>query len=446
MRILHVPYTYFPDPCGGTEVYVRGLVRELARVGYGSAVAAPAPVASTYVADGIDVYRFATDLRPRRDLAYGMPDEIAADGFCDIVSRVRPQLVHLHARTSAVSERLADIAHMAGAKVVVTYHTPTVSCARGTMLLYGTEPCDGTLHAHRCAACLLTSHGVPKAVAAGIARVVGPFSAVAARHVRHGRTLAAVAVPGYLAAAQERFHVLMRTADHVVAVCQWVFDVLQRNGVPAAKLTLSRQGVDAVPTAGVRGSERSPDGPLRLAYFGRVDHAKGPDLLVDALLQHPEVLARLDIYAVRQGDNNSPFERLTARVSGDARISIRNALPADAVVTRMAEYDMIAVPSRWLETGPLVVLEAFAAGVPVLGARLGGIAELVRDGIDGVLVPSDDVGAWSREIAAVSADRGRIEVLRRGIQPPRTMRDVARDMAGIYARVLAQSHMPASAD
>ena len=41
---------------------------------------------------------------------------------------------------------------------------------------------------------------------------------------------------------------------------------------------------------------------------------------------------------------------------------------------------------------------------------------------------------------------GRIEVLRRGIQPPRTMRDVARDMAGIYARVLAQSHMPASAD
>ena len=100
---------------------------------------------------------------------------------------------------------------------------------------------------------------------------------------------------------------------------------------------------------------------------------------------------------------------------------------------------MIAVPSRGLETGPLVVLEAFAAGVPVLGSNLGGIAELVRDGVDGALVALDDVGAWAQAISDLSADRERIEKLRQGIQPPRTMRAVAAEMAVIYERLLTSA-------
>ena len=57
----------------------------------------------------------------------------------------------------------------------------------------------------------------------------------------------------------------------------------------------------------------------------------------------------------------------------------------------LSRIDVLAVPSQWLETGPLVVLEAFAAGTPVIGSDLGGIRELVSDGRDGLLVPHDDV-------------------------------------------------------
>ena len=129
-RILHVPYTYFPDPCGGTEVYVRDLAQRLSALGYVNAVAAPAAASATYEHAGLQVYRFATDLRPRLDLAYGLPDDIAAEGFRTIIAQARPDIVHLHARTSAVSERLVDIGHAAGARVIFTYHTPTASCAR----------------------------------------------------------------------------------------------------------------------------------------------------------------------------------------------------------------------------------------------------------------------------------------------------------------------------
>ena len=77
--------------------------------------------------------------------------------------------------------------------------------------------------------------------------------------------------------------------------------------------------------------------------------------------------------------------------------------------------------------------------MPVLGANLGGIAELVRDGIDGVLVAADDVGAWAEAIAGLSADRERIEKLRQGVRPPRTMRAVAAEMAVIYERLLTSA-------
>jgi glycosyltransferase involved in cell wall biosynthesis len=101
----------------------------------------------------------------------------------------------------------------------------------------------------------------------------------------------------------------------------------------------------------------------------------------------------------------------------------------------MAVYDLVAVPSLGMETGPLVVLEAQAAGVPVLGANRGGIAELVRDGVDGVLVAPADRSAWTRALLDLAASSERLASLRAHIAPPRTMRAVGEDMARIYRRL-----------
>ena len=129
---------------------------------------------------------------------------------------------------------------------------------------------------------------------------------------------------------------------------------------------------------------------------------------------------------------------LATQVQEDPRLTLRTAVAPEKVVSLMADYDLIAVPSRWLETGPLVVLEAFAAGVPVLGANLGGIAELVRDGVDGVLVAMDDPAAWAAAIGRLAQDRQVVGALRARVEPPRTMDAVADDMVALYAKVLAR--------
>ena len=224
----------------------------------------------------------------------------------------------------------------------------------------------------------------------------------------------------------------------MVAVSQWVRDVLKRNTVPVAKITLSRQGIDAAAQA-PRPKMREPTEPLKIAYFGRIDQGKGPDLLARALKMIPEVFVQVDIFAIRQATGPDRVHNwLAVQAQRDPRLSLRTPVAPDKVIDIMADYDLIAVPSRLLETGPLVALEAFAAGVPVLGANLGGIAEVVRDGVDGILVAPDDAAAWAATIKRLANNRHVLDALRSCIVPPRTMDAAATDMATLYARILSR--------
>jgi glycosyltransferase involved in cell wall biosynthesis len=431
--VLHVPYTFFPDASGGAEVYVQSLAMRLGGLGWASEIAAPAAVSSHYVHEGLGVHRFAIDPAPRRDYAYGAPDPVAAEGFSEILDRLKPEVVHLHARTAAVSDALAGAAKASGAKVVFTFHTPTVSCARGTMMHLGQRACDGRLDGRRCTACLLEKHGAPPAIRTVLGGLPESLGNALAGLDPSGRAATALRMKGLIGAAHRRFGRLMDLADRVVAPCDWAMAVLQRNGVAPPKLVLCRQGVAEAgrPPLGPAEAGRTDD-RLRVGWFGRLDPDKGADLLVSALALAPEARLSLDLFGVRQPGSEAYADRLAAAVATDERITLHPALQPAAAREAMQRCDVVAVPSRALETGPLVVLEAFAAGAPVIGSRTGGVAELVRDGAEGLLLPVDDPAAWARALADLARSPEALDRLRAGVRPPRTMDDVARDMATLY--------------
>jgi glycosyltransferase involved in cell wall biosynthesis len=433
--VLHVPFGYFPDPVGGTEIYVAGLVAALRAHGLEGGVAAPGESNAVYVHDQVPVFRFARAASPTFASAYGAPDEDAALSFRAVLAQVRPSIVHLHARTAAVSDRLVDAAREHGAKVVFTYHTPTVSCVRGSMVQLGRTICDGKLDVRRCTACMLQKHGVPPVVRDALASTPQVLGEALGRTGLSGGAFTALRMSALVDASHRHFGSLIQKTDRVVAVCRWVADVLRVNGVPESKLALCRQGLPCHWAAGEWGTPRAAperDGALRLGYFGRLDPHKGIDLLIEALRRAPQAKVRLAIYGVLQPGSEAYAAQLINAAAADHRISMKAALPSSMVVDAMRGCDFVVVPSRWLETGPLVVLESFAAGTPVLGTRLGGIAELVTDGVDGMLVAPDDPAAWSIAIAELAGNTDRVSRLRSGVRPPRTMDDVAREMAALY--------------
>ena len=436
MKVLHLPFTYYPDPVGGTEVYVSALASSLTRHGIESVIAAPSSDAAStrYEHDGVLVFRYPNEPNGDIEAAYGKPDAVASQAIDEIIEEIEPDVVHMHALTSAVSVDALRAARRRGIATVFTYHTPAVSCTRGTLLYNGSEICDGALIATRCSACMLDRSGVPPLARELLARTPKRMQMLAHRMLPIRRVETALRIPQLT----EMRHALVREtlaeADVIVAVCEWVRDVLLRVGADARRVVLSRQGTarrQLQPRI-----TRKAALPLKLAFVGRLDATKGLHVVLDAIANVPGIPISLDVYGVAQGESGERYlEEARARVKGDARVRFRRPLDHQDVVPTLSGYDATVVPSQWLETGPLVVLESFGAGTPVIGSQLGGIEELVRNGWDGILVKHDDVSAWSDLFTRLVRSPAVLHELRANVAPPRTMDDVAKDMAALYESI-----------
>lgn len=432
MRVLQVPFTFYPDAMGGTEIYVAALAQALTGRGIETVIAAPATTNATHSYHTLPIYRYAVG-HPTLTELYGEGDPTAAATFGAVLERVAPDIVHLHAHTSAVSLLALRTAKQRGMKVVFTYHTPTVSCGRGTMMLFGETPCDGVLDRQRCAACTAHAQGLARSASTAIGWLPPRVGKLIATRGKSGGLWTALQMSHLIELKHHTVRALLEEADRVVAVCTWIRELLRRNGVPDEKVILSRQGLpyDGKPKAE---GGKPADGTIRLAFLGRLDPVKGIEIAIQAVRCLNSALPlQLDIYGVAQGSNGTTYQQhLETLVAGDKRIRFCTPISAEQVVSVLRGYDALLVPSTWLETGPLVVLEAFAAGIPVMGSHLGGIAELVTDGVDGMVCAAGDVEAWSQAIMQFVQDESLRRRLTMGIRPPRTTAQVADEMVALY--------------
>jgi glycosyltransferase involved in cell wall biosynthesis len=438
LKVIQVPFGFYPDPVGGTEVYVEALSQNLQAQGVEVVVAAPGNQNHRYEHHQLPVYRFATsDVTDLRDL-YGAGDEVAVQEFSKILDQEQPDLVHLHALTRGVSLRLVQAAKQRNVPVIFTYHTPTVSCQRGTLLKEGTQVCDGKLELRTCARCTLQGLGLNTIQANAIGSLSPWVGSLISTFGCQGGAWTALRMTELLSHRHKTFHQFVGTVDHVIAVCNWVRDVLIRNQVPSEKITVIRQGLchTSVPSVDQPLQERAASS-LKLVFLGRLDPTKGIHILIQTICSDPNLAVHLDIYGISQGEANDHYqETLKALVGTDSRIQFKLPISSEEIIPVLASYDLMAVPSQWLETGPMVILEAFAARVPVIGSNLGGIAELIHHGINGILVDPMSVEAWKESLKNLSQNREQLAYLRSNIVPPGCMDDVATQMLFTYHKIL----------
>ena len=434
MRVAQAVSWYLPESSGGCEIYLDGLARHLQAAGADVEVAVPmvggygrgqvrgVPVFRYPLPDAPTPAELGEDRPPRGHAAFR---GWLAGGF---------QLYHQHGFRYGCGIQQLRAAWSLGLPTVLTLHMPEAFCPRKTMMWQGARACTRGITVAGCGACLggrpawlRAVRGLPP-LAYLPARTLRPLSALGQR----GAELAsAVGLVKQIRRFRERFREMVRRVDRIVAVSRWQVAVLATNGVPPERVRLIRHGVDGVSgRSGPSGSEA-----LRLLFLGRWDAVKGVQLVVEAFRRLPAggPPVCLDIHAMASsnGDRENR-DRLSAAIEADDRICVRPAVPHDHLGAVLAAHDVLLVPSQWLETGPLVVLEALAAGLPVLGSDLGGIAEWVEDGVNGRLLPHDDAGAWAAAIVELAADPERLRRLHRGIGSVPRMEAVARHMLDLY--------------
>jgi glycosyltransferase involved in cell wall biosynthesis len=173
---------------------------------------------------------------------------------------------------------------------------------------------------------------------------------------------------------------------------------LRREGVRANKVRVVSNGVtvpNAIPP-------RAPASMTRAIVVANLRPEKGHDVLIDAMAARPE-LRRLQLDFAGDGPCRTNLEARARRRGVADRISFlgeRGDIPA-----LLDRAHLFILPSR-TEALPNSVMEAMAAGLPVIASRTGGICELIDDRVTGILVPPGDAGALADAIVRTIADPG----------------------------------------
>jgi glycosyltransferase involved in cell wall biosynthesis len=429
MRVLHVLGWYFPESLGGTEIYVREMVKRLLAAGHEASVASPDPGAITsreYQHDGATVFRFPIPRSPTRKEARGEETARGVRSLHDRFERLQPDIVHFHNLGIGLGLPELSAARLARARAFVTFHTSGLgyTCQRGTLMRNGEIVCDGVVDARRCAECVLRVRGAPPMLARGMSRLPRILADTLGR--LPGPLGTALGMTHFIDANRARQRRVYELVERCVALTAAAQRILLANGAPPDKILINRLGVSHVP----RVRHRQAIGrPLRIGYLGRFEALKGVDDLVAAAHGLP---ANIDIEVELCGPIEAARSAaLLDSVEHDPRIRIVPAVSPDAVPERLASYDVLCCPSRCLEGGPTVALEALAVGTPVIGSRIGGLAEIVQD--DGRLFGPGDRRALAALLQRMVEDpEGTVGRWRLDLPRVRSMDDVVADTLVMY--------------
>src|SRR4051794_22856768 len=385
---------------GGGTMLPRFAARELVRRGWDVTVfyaaVEPDPSGVPYaISDREDagVRLVGVHNRPHGLLDLGRPDRELDDApitaaFERVIDDFGPDVVHFH-NLHNLGAALLDVAAARGVPSYFTTHNYWLVCPRAYLLRGDNSLCGGPGDAGGdCATCV----GV------------------------HDRG----AYQDRLATIRDAFS---RSISACLAVSHGVRRTLIDQGYPADALDVVRQSVPAEQEAWERvGRDRRPgrvdDAVLTVGFFGSAYAHKGPQLLVEAA-QRVDAPIRVRIH----GEVPPRMADQLRRIDGRGVVQVCGKFAPSELPDLLASVDAAALPSLWWDCAPLVAAECLAARVPLLAPRMGGLAEAIRDEVDGLAFAGGDADGLAAQLQRLATEAGLLERLQANIEAPRGFAD-----------------------
>jgi glycosyltransferase involved in cell wall biosynthesis len=401
MRILHAIHDFLPRHRAGSEIYAFELARAQSTNHHVTVLCADYDPGRRHgqvtwrVHAGLPVVEVVNNwLCTSFEDTYRPP--LITDRLEQVLRAVQPEVVHVHNLLN-LSFDLPSLAHAHGSAVVATLHDHSLVCPSGGQRLHrADEHLCKVIDTDRCARCFLDSpfHAqisfarlsaiagstgrIYRAAAAGLRR----FPMLGHRVARRVRNTTTIEITR--AQIDERLLAARRLFDEVdlfVAPSRSMSSEFQLVGIDPSKIETSDYGF--APLARRSNGHRIAGRPLRIGYVGSLVWHKGVHVLIDAVRAFGPRDYELKIFG--SPDTFSEYSARLRTQSKGLSVQFMGAFDREHVDDVYSQIDVLVVPSLWSENSPLVIHEAYQAGVPVVGARLGGIIDLVEDGRTGCL-------------------------------------------------------------
>lgn len=382
---MHLLHDYHPQVYGGTENYVAALTKVQKSMKLKPLIVCARDAArsgpSILVPESINeipvwgVHRTGPKLRSGlKRFVRSFYDPQVDALILKLIAEQNVDIIHVH-HSAHLSLGFMDQALAQGVPVVATLHDYWFLCHRCTLFTPREGICIAPRTGLQCAKCFALDSASVKAACQTVTRAP-------AFHYR-----------------QRMLAKWLNTFRYVLIPSRFMRKLIAPAGVPAARTVDVAYGI-------VQALDLEIPYPLKekltIGYVGAVKLHKGLHYLIHALNRVPNLDLQLEIW----GDH-SVDQAYTRRLNelADSRIIFKGGFAPEAAATIMRRFDLLVVPSLWLETGPLVVLEAMQVGIPVVGFSVGGICELVTGDTMGRLVQLGDTAQLAEAISALGGVR-----------------------------------------
>ncbi len=439
MNILHCIIQYFPAYIGGTEVYTHTLAKLQQEAGHTVAVAVPyidyynpGGINKEYVYDGITVYQFLEPGHPHNHNLYlGKVKPAGLENFKELLLAFKPDVVHFHEINlgNSYSVHHLQVAASFGAKVVMTMHLSFLVCNSGVLIKKG-KPCDGVIRTHTCSACSYhTFYKIPWPLA-HVLSATAQLSTGIVNRLPKGKLKTLLSMPLVIQRKKNDLHTTLKYVQRLVAVSYWYREMLLRNGVPADKLTVIPQALPFTAMPVIDKPMAANRLPLKIIFIGRIQPQKGVDILLSAVEYFTKVEVVVDIYGRKE--DTDYYRQFETKANAMEQVRFCGILTRDELLPTIAKYDILCLPSTITEMAPLVIQEAFAAGIPVLASRVYGNKELIQHKVNGLLFDILSVNDLRQQINELVHSPQLIDSLKKHITAPFLFNAVHQQYMEVY--------------
>jgi glycosyltransferase involved in cell wall biosynthesis len=430
-RVLQVVHDFVPESMAGTEVNTAKLALDLhQRYGYEVRVfcrgwnleCEPYRLRDELV-EGLPVRRVDFGRSGTRNTWRRRDARIEA-AFCKTIDEFPPELVHVQ-HFKYLSTSLVALAAERGIPVVVSLRDFWFRCPAGTLLYHDDQLCPrepGT----GCLSCLWPDR-------LGRRRRVLPWRLLNPTQRAVYQLLGDRApLPGEvreimpsLASWADDFHVALLRAAALHAPSRFLKEQLAAFGIPHERVTVVPNGVQLAPGLA---TDKSPSQKLRFAIVG-THRLKGLHVLIEAFRGLPQGAAELRVYG-QVADQRYLAEQQQRAVG--LEVTFRGTYRQDELSNVFRDIDVLIVPSIWYENCPTVIQEAFATRTPVVASNLGGMAEAVQAGVNGLLFAAGDPDDLRAKLKQLIGEPELVQALARGITPPLTQQQCTDRIVQLY--------------
>ena len=183
---------------------------------------------------------------------------------------------------------------------------------------------------------------------------------------------------------------LLDVADYFVSPSQFLVDRYVEWGLDRSRFIVIENGLDIAEPAPARALPQRGGRRSRFGYFGQITQFKGVDILLDAVTCIPESVwcddAQLMIFGGNLERQPEGFQEKIRKLveRAGSRVRFYGSYQNSEMPRLMRSIDWTIIPSIWWENSPIVIQESFFHGRPMICSNIGGMAEKITDGVNGL--------------------------------------------------------------